>query len=206
MARVPEMGDVWGIHPLPPDPLGAWHRLTEAHARTGWCPVLLSSFTEDFHDESAASGSLDLPESGRAVLDRLRGTVPTSIADRLGPWPAPDASPPWVPSDGVLALLPTRAPWVVPQALGYLGAVNLGIEPWEHAAVLQLWHEHFGARVLCINEAELILDVRHPPTDPDVALAVAWDHGFYCPDEVEGSPVSVHTAVTRSHVWKFYWD
>lgn len=206
LAHVADLGDVWAIHPLPPDPLGAWHRLTVAHPQTGWCPVLLASFYPDFHDEQEATGSADLPEDGRTVLDRLRTTVPTTVVDRDDPWPPVNDKPLWVPPDGMLALLPTPHPWVAPLALGYLGAANLGVEPWEHAAVLRLWHEHFGARVHSIDEAELVLHVPQPPTDPHVALAVAWDHAYYCPDEVEGSPVQERTEVTRSHVWRFFWD
>lgn len=177
-----------------------------AHPSSGWCPVLLTSFYSDFHDEEQATGSPALPEDGRAVLDRLRTNVTTSVVESDAPWPPPVESAPWEPPDGMLALLPTPHPWIVPLALGYLGAVNLGIEPWEHAAVLRLWHQHFGARVYSIDEAELTLHVPRPPVDPQTAVAVAWDHAYYCPDEVEGGPVQERTEVTRSHVWRFFWD
>lgn len=210
VAHSEDAGDIWALRGAM-DPVGAWHRLTAEHDRTGWCPVLLTNFFGDFFD--VEMDAIDGPahaesglHDGRAVLDRLRVTTPQSISEGSGPFPEPrDDSPP-DQSPLLIVLIRTPDPWRVPEKLGYLGAVNLGIEPWEHAAALKLWHEQHGARVLLIDEASYDLWVPEPPTDPETALAIARDHAGYCPDAIEPGTLREWTAVVRSRLWPFWWD
>lgn len=161
-------GGVWFYRMPAAQAYAGWQQMHDTAAETGWCPVVLDpSLAPDFYDGEYAEGQVGqaLEADGRAVLEHLNvHGAPRSIRTGSGPLPPPAEPESWEPTgEVVLAAAPTTTPWLWLALLGYLGPVNLGIDPFEVAAVLHRWHDAFGAVPVRIGEAEMELFVPHPP-------------------------------------------
>ncbi|MCE6999073.1 DUF4253 domain-containing protein [Saccharothrix sp. S26] len=94
---------------------------------------------------------------------------------------------------------------------GWTGPVNHTGDTAEVSAVLRSWEDRFGARVVGLGFATLVLSVAAPPTTREGALAVAAEHFAFCPDNVWQGPAP-HTLAAYAdrlvddHSWTFWWD
>ena len=95
--------------------------------------------------------------------------------------------------------------------VGWTGPANYTADTAEVSAVLRSWEDRFGARVVGVGFATLLLSVAAPPTTREEALAVAAEHFAFCPDNVwQGSePQTLAGYADRlvgDHSWAFWWD
>ena len=96
-------------------------------------------------------------------------------------------------------------------AAGWTGPVNYTDDTAEVSAVLRSWEDRFGARVVGVGFATLVLSVASPPTTRESAMAVAAEHFAFCPDNVwQGEPPHTLSAyadrLVNDHSWTFWWD
>ncbi|CCH32081.1 DUF4253 domain-containing protein [Actinosynnema sp. NPDC047251] len=95
--------------------------------------------------------------------------------------------------------------------VGWQGPTNYTDDTAELSAVLRSWEERFGARVVAVGFATLLLSVAAPPTTRDEALAVAAEHFALCPDNIwqDDEPHTLARYAERlvgDHSWTFWWD
>lgn len=158
-------GGVWFSRLPAAQAYAGWQQLHDIAADTGWCPVVLDpSLAPDFYDGEYAEEQVGqaLAADGRAVLEHLSTDgAPRNIRPGSGPLPPPAEIDHREPSGGaVLAAAPLTQPWLWPALLGYLGPVNLGIDPYEVAAVLHRWHDAFGAVPVTLVERTAVVRSR----------------------------------------------
>lgn len=96
-------------------------------------------------------------------------------------------------------------------AAGWTGPMNYTNDTAEVSAVLRNWEDRFGARVVGVGFATLVLSVAAPPTTREQALAVAAEHFAFCPDNiwqgVEPQTLSAYAdRLVGDHSWAFWWD
>ncbi|NUT49208.1 MAG: DUF4253 domain-containing protein [Saccharothrix sp.] len=96
-------------------------------------------------------------------------------------------------------------------AAGWTGPANYVEDTAEISAVLRTWEERFGARVVGVGSATLVLSVAAPPTTREAAMAVAAEHFAFCPDNIwQGEhPYTLAAYAERlveDHSWTFWWD
>jgi hypothetical protein len=93
-------------------------------------------------------------------------------------------------------------------ACGWIGPCNYATTA-EIASVLRSWQERFGARVVSVGFATLVLSVAAPPTNYEMASRVAAEHHAFCPDTIYQGTWSLQryaeTLVGES-MWWFWWD
>ncbi|WP_367127624.1 DUF4253 domain-containing protein [Saccharothrix sp. HUAS TT1] len=94
---------------------------------------------------------------------------------------------------------------------GWVGPTNHTGDTAEVSAVLRSWEERFGARVVGVGFATLVLSVASPPTTLASAMAVAAEHFALCPDNVwQGEPPNTLAGyaerLLHDHSWTFWWD
>ncbi len=94
---------------------------------------------------------------------------------------------------------------------GWTGPLNYTGDTAEVSAVLRDWEGRFGARVVGVGFATLLLSIATPPTTREEALAVAAEHFAFCPDNVwQGSEPQTLSAyadrLVGDHSWAFWWD
>ncbi len=211
---------LWAFPAAGDDLFPWWRRLRDAHESTGWWPVLLGP-TADVWYFDALSG--DHPEYDGE--DALRAATEMDPTPRLtlprDEWLERCEVPPLSPRDrpllrvsaqgGYVGLVPVEASWQVPAVFGWSGAMNSDIDGDLHSAILRSWHERFGAELAALtSESELELVVDRPPTDPDVALAVAVEHTAYAGEwvgqDLDGDYRVVAARQVPSPSWYFWWD
>lgn len=110
------------------------------------------------------------------------------------------------PSLVPIALIPTENNW---EALAYLRGPEDGQPPHVHVAVLQYWHDRWGAEVVGWDSANLELRVERPPATYEDAFRLAKEQYIYSPDLVDQHAGSVSVLAKRlvnSQVWWFWWD
>ncbi|MFD0206301.1 MULTISPECIES: DUF4253 domain-containing protein [Saccharothrix] len=94
---------------------------------------------------------------------------------------------------------------------GWTGPTNYTGDTAEVSAVLRSWEDRFGARVVGVGFATLVLAVAAPPTTREAAMAVAAEHFAFCPDNIwQGeAPHTLAAYADRlvdDHSWTFWWD
>ncbi|MEO6088527.1 MAG: DUF4253 domain-containing protein [Umezawaea sp.] len=94
---------------------------------------------------------------------------------------------------------------------GWTGPANYTGDTAEVSAVLRNWEDRFGARIVGVGYATLLLSVAAPPTTRVEALAVAAEHFAFCPDNVwqgsESHPLAEYAdRLVGDHSWAFWWD
>ncbi|MEU4448373.1 DUF4253 domain-containing protein [Actinosynnema sp. NPDC050801] len=163
------------------------------------------------------------PDDTLTAAERAAITAPFGTT-----WPGPATTPPSVGdvdriADGLaehllaghpslrLGLVATdRVADAVTRA-GWTGATNQTGDTAEISAVLRGWEDRFGARVVGVGPATLVLSVAGPPTTREAALAVAAEHFAFCPDNIwQGQdPCTLAAYAERlvdDHSWTFWWD
>ncbi|XVS62228.1 DUF4253 domain-containing protein [Actinosynnema sp. CA-299493] len=96
-------------------------------------------------------------------------------------------------------------------AAGWTGPTNHIGDTAEVSAVLRGWEDRFGARVVGVGFATLVLSVAAPPRTRESALAIAAEHFALCPDNVwQGEAPHTLAAyadrLVNDHSWTFWWD
>ncbi|MDL5159285.1 DUF4253 domain-containing protein [Actinomycetospora termitidis] len=115
-----------------------------------------------------------------------------------------------------MAVVEAARPADVPLALQWTGMCNYWHQDLSRAgAVLRSWEERFGAMVVYVGTATLLLSVACPPRTLDEARLVATEHFAFCPDQVdpqtgkETGPltISAYAQTIRGQFhWRFWWD
>ena len=211
---------LWAFPAAAEELLPWWRRLRETHGRTGWWPVLLGPTADlwyfdalnddhpEYDGEDALRAAMELDPTPRLTLEPdewLEGATVPPLSPRDRPLLRVAAQ------GGYVGLVPVEKSWHVPAVFGWSGAMNSDIDGDVHSAVLRSWHERFGAELAALTgESELELVVDRPPTDPDVALAVAKEHTAYAGEWVGQDLDSDYRVVAARQVpspsWYFWWD
>ncbi|PRY44488.1 DUF4253 domain-containing protein [Umezawaea tangerina] len=92
---------------------------------------------------------------------------------------------------------------------GWTGPVNHTNDTAEISAVLRNWEDRFGARIIGLGFATLVLSISSPPTTQAEALAVAAEHFAFCPDNIWQGTETLSAYAERlinDHSWTFWWD
>lgn len=189
--------------------LGLWREMREAAEATGAWPVLTGSapLPPSWHlDRGQRADAVDLPD-GEALLRSARGSLPEpedGLRTRLEP-----AAEPTVEADlsaGYLGLVTEVAGWDLPAAVGFDGVG--GWSAAEHAAVLRMLGERYGAEVAALTRDSVGLVVRRPPRTHEDAFAAAELVYAYCPDVVTRGVRTLWalaTTVAVSPAWSLRW-
>lgn len=94
---------------------------------------------------------------------------------------------------------------------GWTGPTNYTGDTAEISAVLRNWEDRFGARLVGVGFATLVLSVATPPTTREAAMSVAAEHFAFCPDNIwqtDAPPTLAAYAdrLVNDHSWTFWWD
>lgn len=208
---------VWTAPVAPGEAARRWLEHRAAYERTGLWPLLV---TEPFweavelepHDVPGAPPVADTPGLLRHLigayadeeLDVSRGPVPAPVADDRT-----DEQVVGGAAEGTtLVLVPTRAPWLVPELLGWDGSVNHDVMGREHTAVLGRWAGLYGAELYALERDVVCLLVSRPPGNDRARLLAAAEVYAYCPDAVDQGVETLEalTAMTGSRGWWLWWD
>lgn len=175
------------------------------------------------HHEGNAPGN---PLEGAAKLDALEWLRKRAEEDAEyyqedhGPWPDEPT-----PSDEIqghcdilkkrrpypevcILLLPVAHSWQVPLMLRY-GNWNACPAAEEHAAVMRMWEQEYGAKVVTVSPDVIEMSVERPPQTREAAMALARQHFIYCADIVQqgtGTLEVLANTLLNGHVWYFWWD
>lgn len=216
-----------------------YQRLLRAAPRTGCCPIWFGPDARRYAepdwvvtDPAAAIGAVDPGATlagwwpgpcrpGCRCLDPFLGDFPGLVrserADRA-------RSPSTLRTAGsfgeaasevaVLAEVDATRPADIPAALGWTGAVNyyhqtlVGL-----CSVLRSWEDRFGAVLVWLSGATLVLSVASPPTSIRESERVAAEHFAFCPDQIDPqdgrdpfSPRTYAHTIRRAGLWRFWWD
>ena len=107
-----------------------------------------------------------------------------------------------------IALLPVQQSWQVPCALRYGGWNECPFAP-EHASLMRLWEEKYGARVVTISGDTIEMSVQRPPATREEAMALARQQYVYCADIVQQGTETIEALAATlldGHAWFFWWD
>lgn len=210
-----------------------WRQLGRRFDRTGLWPLLVSNPS----DRPFRSGELEPPGAVQPAHEVLRdcwaGCNPVRSDGTLLPhpsWPGLAAASgrgrpasrgvlvPRLPGGrrpGELLLVPADRPADTLAQLGWSGACNWSLSGGAIAGVLRSWEDRFGAYVVAIGFAELVVVVTRPPVTEDQCRVLAHEHFAFCPDNFfpqtwpEAEPVSIELYAQRlrtATTWHFWWD
>ncbi|MGV6812560.1 MAG: DUF4253 domain-containing protein [Brevirhabdus sp.] len=110
--------------------------------------------------------------------------------------------------DVYITVLPTRSPTHVPAWLN-MGGWNANPAPEYHVALLEHWHELYGAVPVVMGPDIIELRVDRRPVDWQEALDVAKTMYLYDHDIVwqgVGSIAALAASLQVSDYWYFWWD
>jgi hypothetical protein len=224
-----------------PAPEGIWARLRADHARSGLWPLLLDALDDEeeayrpWGNGEVRPNDMSSPgdHSAAEVLagwwrENTEDDLPEVVAPYDGSWPGQAPAPatrldPDHVADGLaervfaghstlrLGLVATGRGADAVTVTGWDGPVNHVDDTAEISAVLRDWEDRFGARVVGVGFATLLLSVAAPPTTIEEALPVAAEHFAFCPDNVwQGhAPQTLAGYANRimnDHSWTFWWD
>jgi hypothetical protein len=224
---------VWAVRIGGEASLDWWERLRSLHPRTGLWPVLFwwpvdgplldASIWEttalgDYYDDDVMVDVAVTFDAGAWLTDHEELEVSLATMRRSALAPADPDLADWrtcfhdVNPDApdAVALIPAVGGWAVPAVLNWWGGANAHVDPLGHSAVLRRWAAAWGAELVLLDSATMMLRVERPPSD-DLALqqlaAEAWVH---CP-YVYGSYGNPQTLEELAHlmrrpVWDFWWD
>ncbi|MBP2415096.1 DUF4253 domain-containing protein [Microlunatus capsulatus] len=223
--RTPGTGHLVWSRPLDPGehPGELWVDHRARFGRTGLWPVLVDEAFWEAVELEPYEAPLTVHDT-RALLRRLaaadledaagdagatgelvgRGPVPEVVADVRTPAQVVASSE----QPTTLVLVPARAGWVVPELLGWDGAVNHEVHGAEHTAVLGRWAGLFGVELFGLTRDVAQLLVTRPPADAPSRLRAAAELYAYCPDVVDQGVETLEalTQMTGSREWWLWWD
>lgn len=165
-------------------------------------------FSETFRVEKWIRGRQEM-----AVMD---GYAPE---DDAGPWPGEisqkmsiithcDIRTQQPLPEVYLGMAELEQPWHLPAVLHY-GSWNDCPEAGVHCALHRHWGQRYGAEIVSASSDVIECIVSNPPRDQDAAMALAWEHYWYCTDIVhQGVETVSNLAATlmNSPNWYFWWD
>lgn len=212
------------------DPLpgvgAVWSALSDAHADTGLVPFALAGLEAKGKLRPWDTDEFYIPY-GVAEIDRL------DAAGVLAPHWWVDGPPEWElePFPGLAPAEDRQLPQdQIQEALGALRPARLGLaaasrpadvlpligwsgtdrfpESSPIAAVLRSWEDRFGARLLRVGFAEILLLVRRPPHSLEAARWVAAEHVAFASECGLGLTTVSDLAATLvdAPTWSFWWD
>lgn len=113
-----------------------------------------------------------------------------------------------------LATVDATRPADIPAVLGWTGPYHqrhqdlVGI-----SSVLRSWEDRFGALLVWLSGATILLSVGSPPTSVRESEQVAAEHFAFCPDQIDPqdgrdpfSPRTYARTIRRADLWRFWWD
>jgi len=234
ITTTPLGAQVYGFTASGYDALDWWRRLREAHAATGYWPLLMGhgdpEYLANSYEYADPAGSIALADTldGTSILtargeDRLRIYGPelaaTTLAELRGEGDWPDQArrpgfrlpfgPHGEPRPVTITLVPAAAGWQVPAVL-HCGGWNEYPAPAEHAAILRTWENRYGAELVVLTGATAEFAVGRPPRTKTEALALAWEYfvyndGYY---DLYGADnlTELAASLLDAAVWLAWWD
>lgn len=127
--------------------------------------------------------------------------VPPAGAVAMGDLPISDQ-----PSH--IGLIPATRAADVPALVGWSGPANFTTTDYI-SAVLRSWEDRFGAELVSLGFATLVVAVSRIPTTIDEALPIAAEHYAFCPDNVWQGTETIQAlaeALVDAPAWSFWWD
>ena len=107
-----------------------------------------------------------------------------------------------------IARMPVRRSWETFAHLKY-GNWNDCPDAHVHVAIARSWNDRFGAEVVAITGDTVEFAVSRPPRDREQAIALAWEHYWYCSDIVDQGVETMSrlaASLMVSKYWFFWWD
>ncbi|MGW0182322.1 DUF4253 domain-containing protein [Nocardia sp. NPDC003345] len=217
---------VWSI-PVEPGYAGPllWESIRAISPRTGLWPLLC---TDDIRPEAGSGphglGSTDIDGGDWLTKEYAEYAADPEAIPRGGPswsdlelddydFSAFDWSDTWAIRPDCeefdrLALVPAAAHWLIPQELGWTGAVNYDIGGPVHTAVLRRWSANRGCELVALDGATMWLKVEKEILDEDATLAMAMEAFLYCPDAATQDRDSLDelAAALLNPLWRLWWD
>lgn len=211
-----------------PVPAGLWSRLRAEHRHSGWWPLLLDHLSDDparpwetgelWPDDMSSPDSHD-PDQVLARWWRRRAWR----GSRSGAWPglAPPARLQAAAGDHAddcaealrrrdpdlrLGLVAVERGGDALTACGWQGAARHTYDTAQLSAVLRSWEDRFGARLVAVGYAEIVLSVAAPVTTATLARAVAAEHVAFCPTAGRDGLAGCAERLAGAPTWSFWWD
>lgn len=204
-------------------------KMREEFPRTGLYPVLVGDELDCEEIQECLEMGADEGLTAKSILEaasKIDGAkwLAEHLKQRLtdgqpGEWPEEDSGPLELvthinletdePKEEVgIALVSIKQPWQTFAALLW-GGWNACPDAADHCAVHRYWNEKYGAEVMSVTGDIVQCWVANPPTTPEAALALAWEHYAYCPDIVAqgtGNVAGLAAALLNSEFWYFWWE
>ncbi|WP_031013682.1 DUF4253 domain-containing protein [Streptomyces sp. NRRL F-5727] len=216
------------------DDLDAWHLMPEAMSDPAdhdadevlaelWEEYLASEIPEEERDPAVTATVEELfgeqPEYEEVVAPYAAGWP--GLAPAWPPRTDPDAAAAaaataltrpgsWM-EEARPALVPARRSADIPAVIGWSGPLNHEDDVARLCAVLRSWEDRFGARVVALAPATLVVSVAAPPRTVEEAEALAAEHFAFCPDNItQGDHDTLRAyargALLNAPLWTFWWD
>jgi hypothetical protein len=217
---------VWATLQPVPDVGSVWSALSDAHQETGLVPFARAGLEEEGKLRPWDNGEFYIP-FGLNEIDRLDAAevlAPSWWADGPAEWglePFPGLAPAEdrpLAHDRLREALGALPPARLALAVASRPADVLPLIGWEAsdrfpdsppiAAVLRSWEDRFGARLLQVGFARLVLLVRRPPHSLETARWIAAEHIAFA-DECGLGLTTVSdlaTTLVDAPTWSFWWD
>jgi LPXTG-motif cell wall-anchored protein len=212
---------------------GHWRQLAAGFTETGLWPLLLpatspsSAAGEDgeWFDEPARRHDVDRHSPAERFRTRLAGSLaggsPLASTEQLaasavargelgrGSGRRTDALAVAFERLGPmrLALAPACRPADVLHALAWPGADAAEIPSGELADLVASWEERYGALLVSIDAASILLAVLRPPANVAEAIEAVAELHALCPDEAAewGDDAAAAAALVDEPVWRLSW-
>ncbi len=106
-----------------------------------------------------------------------------------------------------LTLVPSASSWQVPAYLGY--SIADGPSVVIHTAIMKKWQGQYDAFIMSLNTSTIELQSHKLPVTKELALELAKEYYFYCPDSIAQWAWSLENLariLMTSNLWRLWWD
>lgn len=133
-----------------------------------------------------------------------KGDVNVTLEEQLGRITSELGSV-FVSDSTEIVLFPTEYWWEIPALLRYYPA-DPGPTPVEQVRQFKKWGELYSAELVSMGRSNVTLRSIHPPSNPEDALRLAWEHREFCFDidifDVTHRAIQIY----QGKAWNFWWD
>ena len=108
----------------------------------------------------------------------------------------------------IIAKIPTDKPWELAAWIP-MGGWNECPAAEEQVAVFKYWYEKYGAIPAVMHSDVWELYVEKPPSEKEVAVALAWEQFGFCSDIIWQGAQKINvlaSTLLNSKTWYFWWD
>ena len=145
------------------------------------------------------------PLEAETILRHLQGQDDVGLADPLNQ----NAPVPWADERLTehLLLTPVSRPADVPWAIGWRGALTMGLDGTRITSLLRSWEDRYGAYLINLGPFWLTLQLTRSFAEFSDFERLASEHVAVCPDLLQAGPLEDFTWIhlPETDQWSFWW-